>query len=302
MEPIVEQYSLPVFGEDLQEIGFENVKCVTSVTTDGNIEKTIQHKIRDIYDNHGTHIKTLVKSLEFTNNFDTIQAEEKVIEKEVSSPILEIKNKKIEDSIGPQVNLYGLSTQALLDNVSSKLSAVEAKSVPGFARPEKIEKSDVTALIGAYDNYATIFSTTFGFQTLSATAGRYVKIEGKLSDGSNQPNFGEAQNYISSYQEYMIRRLETPSYNEVLDWYDRIVTFASLVAGFATGPAGWVSICLNFAGAFSLFRNLTSYVYATEQRKDYSKLAMQWLERAREMQYYKNWTNCTSTLVKGYGY
>ncbi len=81
-----------------------------------------------------------------------------------------------------------------------------------------------------------------------------------------------------------------------------IAGFVSLVAGFATGPAGWVAIVANYAGAFSTFTGLTSMSYATHQRMEYSRSACAYLENARDNMYYSywDWSNASSSVVNGF--
>lgn len=80
--------------------------------------------------------------------------------------------------------------------------------------------------------------------------------------------------------------MEAPTWPEVVGYGAALVGLATIVAGYATGPAGWVTIVLYYSGALSTFAGLTSTVYSTYSRMQLSKTAAQYMENARNMNFY----------------
>jgi len=75
-----------------------------------------------------------------------------------------------------------------------------------------------------------------------------------------------------------------------------------MVAGYGTGPAGWVSIALYYSGAFTTFVGYTSAAYATYSRLDLSKNAAQYCENARKiiLNYPNDFEKYSVTVVSGF--
>lgn len=156
---------------------------------------------------------------------------------------------------------------------------------------------------GAFDNYYNhdISTGKFTAQALSKSAHKYVEIKGTTYNNSkNASTMVSFKSNINSYENYVIQKMEYAMWSEVAGWFGTLMGLVSMVVGYGTGPAGWVSIALYYGGAFATFTGLTSSVYATYSRLSLSKNAAQYCQNARNLLYYTNWNNVTMTVVNGF--
>ncbi|WP_157211822.1 hypothetical protein [Brevibacillus borstelensis] len=90
-------------------------------------------------------------------------------------------------------------------------------------------------------------------------------------------------------------------YSDVYEWFSILMGFVGIVAGFSTGPAGWVAIVSGYGGALVTFAGLTSKGYATAKRLDLSGNAAKYVEGARNIVNNSNsFENYKVELVSGY--
>lgn len=156
---------------------------------------------------------------------------------------------------------------------------------------------------GAFDNYYRhdISNGSFTAQALSDSPHKYVKYTGTTYNNSlNASTMTSFKSNIDSYESYVIQRMEYATWTEVAGWFGVLMGLASIVYGYGTGPAGWVSIVLYYGGALSTFSGLTSSAYATYSRLNLSRYAAQYCQNARDLLYYKNWSNVTMELYSGF--
>jgi len=211
------------------------------------------------------------------------------------------------------------STEALaieknIEEKSKLLVDVKYEQVQGFTRQQfldlkmKIDKlkneMKIQALdrAGAYDNYYNYEYTNGNFvaQALSAQSQKYIKYVGTtIGDSKNASAFNTFRSYIDDYETNVVDYMESNTFYEVLGWASALSSFVLLVVGWGTGPAGWITIVLNYGGALSLFAGLTSTAYGTYSRLQYSKNAATSLENARNQMYYNNWGNISMSVVNG---
>jgi hypothetical protein len=156
---------------------------------------------------------------------------------------------------------------------------------------------------GAFDNYYNhdISTGKFTAQALSSAGHQYVKITGTTYNNSKNANtMVKFKSNIDSYERYVIERMNYATWTEVAGWFGVLMGLVSMVAGYGTGPAGWVGIALYYGGALSTFAGLTSSIYATYSRLSLSRYAAQYCQNARDLLYYTNWSNINMSIVYGF--
>lgn len=160
-------------------------------------------------------------------------------------------------------------------------------------------------MAGAYDNYYNHDTSTgwFRAQTLSAQGHMYLRYEGSTYGSSKNANsLTQFKTNINGYNNFINQYMEAPIWPEVVGWGSALMGLITIVVGYGPGPAGWVTIALYYGGALSTFAGLTSTVYATVSRLDLSRVAAQYCENARVMNFNGGayWENTSFSVVSGF--
>jgi hypothetical protein len=200
-------------------------------------------------------------------------------------------------------------------NATATLAKAETKAVQGTTKAELLKFKEQVApmgtssleMAGAYDNYYNHDTSTgwFRVQSLGFVGHYYIRIEGStLGSSKNASSMATYKGYINNYDTYVNAYMLAPTWPEVVGWGTALAGLATIVAGYGTGPVEWVTIALYYGGALSTFAGITSTAYSTYSRLQPSKTAAQYLENARNMNYYGGgsyWENQTAiTSVLGF--
>lgn len=272
--------------------GHMYVNAITTIIESGDIIITKQEILEDYYNLDGDYIKTLAKKLIYQNNYETGEAVESETIKEFDYP----------RTIESTVNEYGILINS--DFISSNVLQFtrdmysKPKNTQGVtyedlkqikATVEELKISNQTQCshmcAGAFDNYYNYFPTTgdFRIQALSAVAHRYHGYEGSILDSDlNWKTLQQFMGYIDNYEKALIDDMEYNDYALVFEWLLVIAGLVVFFQGFSPGPGGW-ALFATTVGALSVFRDLTSISYGTNQRLRYSQVAMENLESAQEI-------------------
>lgn len=201
---------------------------------------------------------------------------------------------------------YEAATASTTDSNSAEAQGLRP-DVKDYESTLELEEPTYSALYvernGAFDTYYNHDTTTgkFTAQALSATARKYVKTTGTtLGNSKNAGTLAKFKNATTNWKYYVEQKMRYNAFPEVAGWVSALMGLGVLVAGFGVGPAGWVSIVLNSASAFSVFLGFTSSYYATASRLDMSRVGAQYNQNARNLMYYTNWSGVSRVLVWGY--
>lgn len=291
----------------LETIGYKEVNSDTEVTMDENKISTKISVIEDHYDLNGQYLKTIIKSEEFINDFETGKALAKSQDRELKGKPLTMLTSNLNDKLEKNELTVDekRNVSSLIDRQVKLLPKSEFIEVEGFTHEQlneikkianeamalyKNQEQDYTIQTvqraGAYDNYYNIdtYNNNYRLQTIGNAKNVYLVWEGKTNASTRTAtNVNIFADYIDNYEDYIIRHMEGASFWEVSSWWVNVVSFVGWVVGYAAGPAGWASIVATYIGAFSLFYSITSSAYATYERLQYSGKAAQYLEGARTM-------------------
>ncbi|WP_035318829.1 hypothetical protein [Brevibacillus laterosporus] len=190
-----------------------------------------------------------------------------------------------------------------LEFVDKEMKKFETKRQLAKSSGKATCKGGSVDCAGAYDTYYNYDRTTGKFivQALSANAHEYVKLKGStLGSSKNASSLSKFQKQADEFESFIIDYMDYDFYEDTFEWFVALMGLAGLVLGYGTGPAGWVAICVFYAGAYSTFQTLTSKGYATLKRLNYSENAAKYNQNCRELLRYKNWEDVKTSLVDGY--
>jgi hypothetical protein len=309
----IDTYEIGKTDEQFNRVnGYKLVNSVSTIDkTETNI-RTLVESVEDYFDTNDKYVKTVVTQQEFTNDYLTGKAKVKETKEEVNKPKAVNPNstksketnesasnkKEIEVNVKNSVNNMGAKpkeqemkgyTLTEIAELKKKLQDVQVNINPDAPSGQKITPLAVcgtSECAGAYDNYYNYSYTngTFRLQALSAVGHRYHGITGSTQNSSKNTNsYFEFKGYIDKYEDYIIDEMQYDDFGLGYDWWKVVVGLGSIVAGYAAGPGGWLSITLYYAGALATFSDLTETSYATSQRLTLSKNAAAECENARKM-------------------
>lgn len=244
-----------------------------------------------------------------TNEKKLSTEEQKLIEKRLNFLTKEKSNFSIEKN-----EFDGLTKDALMD---LKKRALEAQK-RNLANPQYAINNYNTTLVnnttdvnplsleskGAFDNYFSYNGVNGNFTAQAigyASKHRYFKRTGTTRNNpTNNATFLKFKNNISSYEDYIVRRMELSKWTVVASWAFLVADLAVFVLGFGTGPGGWVAAITAAYSIVNLLANYTNNSYATSYRANLSKSAQQYLANAQNIIAYGNWSGGTYGSVVGY--
>lgn len=339
---VIEKFSDSVNDEGIYElIGTSKINSNTVLVVDQKglpIETHLQ-VVEDVYDTNGVFLYSEISEQNVTNDFKNGKMKVKEAQKKLDKPqtvhtadesvktdiskntilTLSVNQKEdVNNNIVSKVasldkaaekELQGITEEQFLKikELSSKATEdykkkVAAASAQGNFSPLYVERA------GAFDNYynhdtSTGQFTVQGLYFYDQAPHKYEKITGSTSGSSkNAASVGTFKSYINSYEGYIIDDMEADLWPEVVGYASTIAGFALLVLGWATGPIGWVAIVLNYGGALTVFAGLTTTVYSTYARMQYSKNAQQQLTNANSIygQFPTKFENYSFSLVDGF--
>ncbi|MFB0845499.1 hypothetical protein ACEU3E_25255 [Paenibacillus oleatilyticus] len=327
----VESYSIETLSDTKNAeglyvpTGYKNVNAITEITDVGGEIKTKVSVVEDYFDQTNSFKNSVIKHEEYFNNWDSGEAT--FIKQSETSNTPHVQQK---------VGLTAKKTEKFVQvNLSNDEKTKIKKEIEGYvaklpeAAPQKaqgLKKADLEKLkndpevkkafaalstaasiemAGAYDNYYNHDTSTgwFRVQTLGATGHMYLRYEGSTYGSSKNANsMTQFKTAINGYDTYINQYMEAPRWPEVVGWGSTIMGLITIVAGYGSGPAGWITITLFYGGALSTFAGLTSTVYATVSRMDLSRVAAQYCENARVMNFNGGayWENTTFSVVNGF--
>ncbi|MGQ7280658.1 hypothetical protein ACT91Q_22275 [Brevibacillus thermoruber] len=318
--------------------GYKQVNAITEITADANQIKTKMFKVEDYYDRNSNYINTVVTSEEFENDYNTGEAKAKKQTKQYDKAMTISVNKSEKNTLSSTdlTNTKRISVQKNVELAISALDEAEFKPVPGIKKADlekvkkiaaKIKESDAvkfntetkhieidekklaslasTEAAGAFDNFYNHNLSTGAFtaQALGVAGHKYIRVTGStVGSSKNASSMVAFKKSINEYEYYIITKMKYNLYSETFDWFLILMGLGAIVAGFGTGPAGWVAIVTSYAGALGTFTALTSKAYATAERLDLSRNAAKFCQSAREiiLNYPKNFENYNVTVVSGY--
>lgn len=268
---------------------FDTPQTIENVTKS---TKITEPKIKTLTDTEKNTVTTHLKKLIKNNHF-------KVTEKDIDGITFEKMKEMREMS-------KKLQEAGVLKFKNGSIQ-IDHEALSGVIQ-ENTSNSPITTLAtvearGAFDNYYNHNLSTGAFvaQALSGTGHKYVKITGTTYNNTKNANtMVKFKSAITSYESYVIQRMEYATWTEVAGWFGVLMGLVTIVAGYGTGPVGWVAISLYYGGALATFAGLTSTSYATYSRLSLSKSAAQYCQTARDLLYYTNWSGTTATVVSGF--
>lgn len=308
----IETYSDTKNEQGIYELtGYKEVNSITSITKSIDTISTKIESIEDYYDINGEFIETIVYKSEFENNLLTGKAKSKD-SREISKNPLVVKNSSesiVEDNVIKHVKK--LKDKPYKDVQGFTLKQIEEIKEKARDISIKINKENPTGIkimaaeaAGAFDNYYNHDTSTGSFvaQALSQTAHKYIKITGSTYGSTKNANsLASFKSNINNYEYYIINEMNYDDWAEKFAWFSALMGLVTLVIGFATGPAGWVAIVQQYAGALGTFAGLTSTIYATNYSLQLSKNAAQNVENARAIvNNSSSFENYSVQLVSGY--
>ncbi|GIO27987.1 hypothetical protein [Ornithinibacillus bavariensis] len=283
-----------------EKVGYNKVNSTTETIRNGNQVQTILYMIEDHYDLDGNFLKSTIKHEEFINDLSTGKALEKKNKIELDKPSTQlIENLSMDQPIITLSANQEDSLSKYLSQQVSQLQEVDYKETEGYTQEhldnlvkmakevmaQLEEDNHLTAANGAYDNYYNTnnFNGNFTVQALSYAPQRYLQVTGNsIGNRKNADGLTQFQRNIDNYKEYIIRHMMAETYAEVGSWWQLLTLMITFAAGFS-GPPGWVMFVSQSVAAFDIFRNMTSFSYATQARLSYSRTAAQYLDNATEM-------------------
>ena len=256
------------------------------------------------------------KGLNYNNEIELNTAEEKLVKQNIGKIKQKLPNgqtKEIKGFTKIEIDKLKATAQKI---INSNAVTINKEGHIEFD-PTKVESEELVSSLsysmsdpeierkGAFDNYYNhnLSNGSFIAQALGAGSHKYIKVTGTtFGSTKNAQTMGNFKSHINNYQDYVVRRMNSSTFNDVAGWFGVLMGLGSMVTGYSTGPAGWVSIVLYYGGAFSTFLGLTSTAYATHSRMELSKLAAQYCESARNivLNYHTQFEKYNVSVVDGF--
>ncbi|WP_391115873.1 hypothetical protein [Psychrobacillus sp. L3] len=154
---------------------------------------------------------------------------------------------------------------------------------------------------GAYDNYYThdTNSGAYTAQVLSySSPHRYGTRSGNtVTTSKAATQMVDFKKHIMKYETTLEINMLSNKYTEVTDWCFAIASTIVFLAGYGTGPVGWVGSMIFAVNALSLLRTWTSFNYGSTERVELSKVAQEHLKNAQQVFNYGDWGTGFSVVV-----
>ncbi|NDI35672.1 hypothetical protein EPK97_13065 [Chengkuizengella sediminis] len=170
-------------------------------------------------------------------------------------------------------------------------------------------RSGVVEKCGGFDNYYNhdLSSSEFTAQVFAdIDPNKYYRITGSTAGSSlNANTLNDFKGYIDDYDEYFFDGMDTEEAiheQEGKDFLWTLVGLAVFIAGWTTGPIGWVAACSQLVGMIGVLAGITNTSYATNQRLTFSKRTAEMLESARytALSSTSKWENVDYDYVRGF--
>lgn len=336
---VYEEYTLPILDPiTAHDIGYKVINAVTETTGDYKTSVTVKvTMIEDIYSLEDVYKESLITYSEATNNFSTGIMKSKEVVENLNSPqlqrnVLQLnENNKFEDTAKTdnktidalinkalkQVSIpkeykesQGLTLEQVEETKALIQELLEEKQHEKLTFQEElnnVQPFSTTISAGAFDNYYrhNLSTGDFTVQALisgNAYAKRVGTTQGKAKNSTTVSSFIKL---INDYEKAIVTDMESNTFLEVASWWTLIASGALLLAGFATGPGGWIAIfaAKPLAEMVIFLGSLTIQTYSTVKRTQASKTAAEKSKAAYEL----IWPTLTAfnddvvgTVVNGY--